>query len=146
MSVALKFMNYEILKLDFVKHIEPAGDGSVQVLYKVFPRNAQMSEVYAVEGIRIEATDKCPYDIECVISGHFKVQSGSKKEDVLKMFKVNTAAILFPYIRALISFVTSQNPTTRIILPPININALMKDKKDEEIFEERNYEDFIAAL
>lgn len=146
MSVALKFMNYEILKLDFTKQIEPAGDGSVQVLYKVFPRNDQMSEVDAVEGIRIEATDKCPYDVECVISGYFKVQSGSKKEDALKMFRVNAAAILFPYIRALISFVSSQNPSTRIILPPININALMKNKKDEEIFEKKKYEEFIAEL
>ena len=39
----------------------------------------------------------------------------------------NAIAILFPYLRSQVTLITSQPNMTPIILPPININALLKN-------------------
>ena len=146
MSANLKFYNYEILKFDFLKITEPSGDGVIQFLYKVFPEDKDMNKVRAVEGVKIEATEESPYYIECIIAGQFEVNPGAQSEEKIKMFESNAAAILFPYLRALISVITAQNPNTRVILPPININAVMKKNEAKNIISDEKYEDFILSL
>lgn len=39
----------------------------------------------------------------------------------------NAIAILFPYLRSQVTLITSQPNMTPIILPPININTLLKN-------------------
>ena len=49
-------------------------------------------------------------------------------DDKLKdsLIKKNAVAILFPYMRSQITLLTSQPDMTPVILPPININDLLK--------------------
>ena len=42
------------------------------------------------------------------------------------LIKVNTVAIVFPFIRSQISLMTTQPGITPVMLPPININALVE--------------------
>ncbi|HCQ3487930.1 TPA: protein-export chaperone SecB [Staphylococcus aureus] len=44
----------------------------------------------------------------------------------------NAIAILFPYLRSLISDLTSKGNKKPLILPPINVNDLLKNAKVEE--------------
>ena len=62
---------------------------------------------------------------------------GADKEYILKR---NTVAIIFPYIRSQITLLTAQPGMNAIVLPPININALLDDldKKDIKEREESN--------
>ena len=50
-----------------------------------------------------------------------------------KMLKENCAAILFPYVRSLVSLLSSQTDYTKVILPVINFVNLIEDVKDEDI-------------
>ena len=43
------------------------------------------------------------------------------------LIEKNTIAIMFPYIRSHISTITSQPGMMPIVLPPINIAAMLKD-------------------
>lgn len=43
------------------------------------------------------------------------------------LIKANTVAIMFPFIRSQISLLTTQPGIVPVMLPPININALIED-------------------
>lgn len=66
------------------------------------------------------------YNIEAQISGFFSVD----EQSVLgkKVLENNTAAILFPYLRSQLTLLTSQPGFEPVILPVMNINALMRDE------------------
>lgn len=48
------------------------------------------------------------------------------------LIKVNTVAIMFPFIRSQISLLTTQPGFKPVLLPPININALINSDTDNE--------------
>lgn len=62
--------------------------------------------------------------LELSINGSFTCDEDSfERRDAL--LKKNTLAILFPYLRSQISIVTAQPNFAPIVLPPININAVL---------------------
>ena len=70
-------------------------------------------------------------DIKLVMSGYFGFeQEGDLDEDRKNHFiEKNTLAIIFPYIRSYITNLTAQSGAEPIIIPPININALIESEK-----------------
>ena len=46
------------------------------------------------------------------------------------LIKANTVAIMFPFIRSQISLLTTQPGIMPVMLPPININALIEAQED----------------
>lgn len=66
------------------------------------------------------------YNIEVQISGVFSISEDSALGK--KVLANNTAAILFPYLRSQLTLLTSQPGFEPVILPVMNINALMKDE------------------
>ena len=54
------------------------------------------------------------------------------------MLKENCAAILFPYVRSLVSLLSSLTDYTKITLPAINFVNLIEDIKDEDIILSNN--------
>lgn len=53
---------------------------------------------------------------------HFTTQ-----QENTNLIKKNTIAIIFPYVRSHISSITSQPGMMPIVLPPMNIAAMLKD-------------------
>ena len=47
-----------------------------------------------------------------------------------QILKKNTVAIMFPFIRSQISLLTTQPGLIPIVMPPININALVDDMQE----------------
>jgi preprotein translocase subunit SecB len=62
--------------------------------------------------------------------GIFSVIESSENMNLEDFIKNNSAAIMFPYIREHISSVTQKSGVKPVLLPPINIIALLK-KSDE---------------
>ena len=67
-----------------------------------------------------------PFEMTVCIKGFFRLEEAEEKVD---MFKRNATAILFPYLRAIVSTYTANANILPVILPPVNINAFF-DKKD----------------
>ncbi|MCI8643590.1 MAG: hypothetical protein HFG79_08960 [Lachnospiraceae bacterium] len=67
-----------------------------------------------------------PFEMTVCIKGFFRLEEAEEKVD---MFKRNATAILFPYLRAIVSTYTANANIFPVILPPVNINAFF-DKKD----------------
>lgn len=64
-----------------------------------------------------------PFSIKCNIQGEFIIQG----EDI-KKFEINAIAILYPYARAIISTYTANSNIPTLILPPINVNKVIKEQ------------------
>lgn len=62
------------------------------------------------------------FEINVVLSAKFSV---SGEDDKPEKFVRNAIAIMFPYIRSEITLLTSQPNFKPIMIPPINVNALI---------------------
>lgn len=67
-----------------------------------------------------------PFDMYVLVRGYFS----GRGEDILQ-YQANAIAILYPYVRALVSTYTANSNVTPLILPTINVNKMLKEKKAE---------------
>jgi len=67
-----------------------------------------------------------PFEMLVEITGFFRTT-----EETNINFEPNAIAILYPYVRAIVSVYTSNANVNPLILPPINVNALFKKQNDE---------------
>lgn len=65
-----------------------------------------------------------PFEMEIVITGYFTIINN--KEEI--NFEPNTLAILYPYVRAIVSTYTANANISPLILPAINVNKLIEDQ------------------
>ncbi|WP_346877600.1 protein-export chaperone SecB [Clostridium sp. UBA5712] len=72
--------------------------------------------------------ENAPFRMNVKIIGIFEIDD---VEDNLRLeiAEKNAVAILFPYVRALISNYTAVANVSPLILPPINVTQYLKDKK-----------------
>lgn len=65
--------------------------------------------------------------LDIVVSGIFEFSVDLKEEQKEIIITKNTMAILFPYLRAQVTIITSQPDLEPVVLPAININALLQN-------------------
>ncbi|MDN6070591.1 MAG: protein-export chaperone SecB [Lactococcus plantarum] len=71
--------------------------------------------------------------IDVVISGYFTFREDINKEnDKQKFLSVNGAAILFPYLRTVVSMVTVLDKNEAILFPTLNFQEMMKESESNE--------------
>lgn len=71
--------------------------------------------------------------LELQTVGIFKIDKTDLDENVYEhLIKVNTVAIIFPFIRSQVSLLTTQPGITPIMIPPINLNVLIDSEENEE--------------
>lgn len=82
---------------------------------------------------RIKETDVFNLEVEC--GAFFELDTFTKENPVEiknEKFYANALAIIFPYIRAYITQITAIPNMKPIILPVVNINALLEELKKEQ--------------
>lgn len=67
--------------------------------------------------------DDAPLKVTVEIVGRFESDS-----EINMKWEVNALAILFPYVRSIISSFTSQTGRTPVILPTINVASMLKQQ------------------
>ena len=87
------------------------------------------AQSYFSEDVFKKAVQKnYPFEMSVSIKGFFCIETGNKELD---NFESNAIAILFPFIRAIISTYTANANIVPVILPPMNINAYLRDKNNK---------------
>ena len=77
----------------------------------------------------INETGNIKLEIQTV--GIFRIEKKDMEVSVYEhLIKVNTVAIIFPYIRSQVSLLTTQPGIKPVMLPPMNLNALIDSKED----------------
>lgn len=76
-------------------------------------------EIKSREGLQL------PFHIEITIQGCFSLENWENKDKVI-FIENNAVAVLFPYLRTLVTFVTSNANMPPYIIPIMNITELFK--------------------
>ena len=124
------FKGYEIKdfkysKKDF-KHIKENSEDA--------PFNISVNPGYnskkerAVIGVHVSfENDEISLDI--VVNGYFELMDGNT-DNFEKYLVINGTAMVFPYIRSMVSMLTSLDNENAIVLPTINTYSLWKDNQN----------------
>lgn len=103
-------------------------NGDVQLKVGVAVNKSSEGE-YRVS-LKVEAIKNDEYTVEVTITGYFTIDENyPQKEDILKK---NTVSILFPYVRSELTLLTAQPDTEPIVLPALNINAIIDNSCNSE--------------
>lgn len=68
-----------------------------------------------------------PFEMRVAIKGYFSIDTNNDNVDI-RMFEQNAIAILFPYLRAIVSTYTANANIVPVLLPAMNINAYIRKK------------------
>lgn len=141
MNAVLQFRDYHVLETTYknnpYKKIEEEKPQHPNIFFKleVNPDTNQQ----AIVGLGIELGDsdleETNYYLKARISGFFEILIKTEdvsEQEVINFYKVNAVAILFPYLRSLVSDMSSKGSEAPIILPTLNIAAMIREKELEE--------------
>jgi len=118
-----QFKNYKIIK----SHFEIKGDNPANAINLKFdPRGTIDKENSCFKlqlGVLIEDENK-KFIIEIIIVADFYFDSDINPDLMDQYFYINAPALLFPYVRAYISTLTTLSGINAINLPTLNLTAL----------------------
>lgn len=141
MNAVLQFRDYHVLEAVYknnpYKKIEDEKPQHPNIFFKldVNPNDIQQSIV----GLGIEIGDKeleeSTFYLKARVAGLFEILNeteGISEKQIINFYKVNAVAILFPYLRSLVSDISSKGSEAPIILPTLNIAAMISENELEE--------------
>lgn len=88
----------------------------------------------ALVRIGFDSENELPFDINVIIEGEFEYNSEDDETKIgfEELLKKNATAILFPYLRAIVTQLTSMgNVYPPLILPTINVSALLDEENNK---------------
>lgn len=125
---SLYFDNYIVDKVYFQNNPKYEGE-ETSLEFSVFP-NITVSDdgenmvVELTVNIFDDAVKKnYPFEMSVTVIGFYSMHA--QGEDILK-YKKNAIAILYPYIRAIVSSYTANANVNPLLLPAINVNKLIE--------------------
>lgn len=106
-----------------------SGEKKMKTAFKVdYFTNEQNPNLHKVQ-IKTDISDEGgTYKLSLTTVGVFEVNDDNN-ENNKEILKANTVAIMFPYVRSQISLLTTQPGIKPLVIPPININNLLKEDK-----------------
>lgn len=128
----LQFENYIVKNICFRYNMEYKQDEAIEIKfdmdaeYHINREQGNMQIVLKTYIFDDEERKKYPFSMEVEVIGFFSMSDTSDEQ--IERFKPNAVAILFPYVRAIISSYTANANVAPLILPPINVNQLLKSK------------------
>ena len=125
----ISFLGYDVLKIDFKKNENYNGesvelDTDLSVNIKTNKDNSKMAVEMTIKIFDDEKMEY-PFRLEVIVVGQFESDGDVKKN--VREFQANAVAILFPYVRALVTNCTANANVVPLILPTINTNNLVKN-------------------
>ena len=127
---SLRFENYKVNKIEFkANEIEQQKQVwnlkfNISNTTEVNEEKNRMKITLAVN--IFEGVEDAPFNMNIEISGFFELVG----EDNIIRYEANAIAIMYPYLRAIVSTYTASANVSPVILPAINVNAMLKNKKD----------------
>jgi preprotein translocase subunit SecB len=129
---ALRFQNYVVNHVTF-KHNPKFNNESVTIDFNlnrniVFKSDNEMAVTLELEVFPAYKEKNYPFNLKTVFTGYFEIDLEGAEMDARKYAETNAIAILFPYMRALVSTFTANANVQPLILPPINVVKLMDNQ------------------
>ena len=128
----LHFLGYTVDELTF--KLKPADTVDTEKSIELLPKLSRKiektnDENYSISiGVTLDQED-LPFTEQVSMTGRFLLQGIKNPEQTMK---VNAAAILYPYVRAAISMLTTLANVPPVVLPPVNFVKLFEESAKEE--------------
>lgn len=125
----LQLIDLYFSKFDFVQERENNSENteyttSLNINYSINQNDNSRIKIVIDTNIKTKEENIC---VNLQTVGIFDIdKSDMELEMYEQIIKGNTVAIMFPYIRSQISLITTQPGIAPIMIPPININALIE--------------------
>ena len=154
-EAALKFHGYDVEEIEYALNKNYVIDFheatiSPEFVFKITYNKDNPLQYNIILGVRIgyeESGMNLPFRAEVIIRGYYEMKQESEDIEELDVFFVrNGCAILFPYVRALLTDITSKGRHNRVTLPTMNFYKLIEDADPKDYFltsaEYREYRTF----
>lgn len=130
----LNFEGYRVINMSYAQNDnfkKPQGKLSFNPKFgvRLVTDNANKAKVI----LNFTSKNELPFDVMVTLEGDFKYNASEDEINLgfEKLLKKNATAILFPYLRAIISQLTTMgNEYQPLLIPAMNIGALLE--KNEE--------------
>lgn len=131
MKSKLKFIDYVVNNIEFRNNYNYDAK-KTKLDFDInsavdFTDDSHFSLGLQVELFRDAQENNFPFNFKVEVIGQFEIEASSQEER-MKYAEQNAVAILFPYVRALISTFTAASNVQPVILPPINVVGYLKEK------------------
>lgn len=105
------------LNPEFTRNINKIDDNTVLVnlIFRIDNKNADM-----------------PFDMEVNIEGVFRLENWEQPE-MLPLIRSNSVAILFPYLRSVVTMITANANISPYVLPVMNIAAMFDQNTELKV-------------
>lgn len=128
---SLKFNGYAVDEVSFIRNRDlPEEINSWKIDFdigstiKINEEKNKMCINLKVEVFK--STENPPFTMEVDIVGYFEIIGN----DDIGKYKANAIAIMYPYLRAIVSTYTSSSNVLPVILPAINVNAMLEKQEN----------------
>lgn len=124
----LIFKEYKVQKIEFEANEDYNGKGvkvELNIDKSIEYIDKNMNVILAVKLFNKMEKDY-PFKMNITVKGIFEIENNTENIN----FEPNAIAILYPYIRAIVSTYTSMANVTPLILPTINVNKLLEDEEN----------------
>lgn len=138
MRAALQFKNYHVLETVYKFNPFFSGEEKFEEPKLLFKLDVEPDTLkQAIIGLGVEIGEKSlkhtPYYLTAKIMGIFEIENeGLSEKQILSYYKLNGVAILFPYLRSLVSDLSSKGNEAPIILPTVNVAAMIKEVEEDD--------------
>lgn len=120
----LRFINYIVDSVEFKNNPNFEGE-EIQLDFKPSVEfdieDKELLVLLTVDVFDDAEKNNYPFEMSVSVVGYFKLTAD---EDVEK-YKANAVAVLFPYVRSIISTYTAAANVNPLILPTVNINKML---------------------
>lgn len=114
-------LNYEVIDNDEIKALADVDKSKVDNSFKFALNSDQTSGKVIVESDVIDIYGKRKVHAE--LEANFKInkEKFKDKEEIKSSLAVNGTAMLFPYVRSVISFLSTLDSENAILIPTLNV-------------------------
>ncbi len=127
-KAAFSIINYQFDRVQIDLNNHKSKD--LELAFKtngIYENENSTFELHFVVNVSNKVAENPFVEISC--KGNFKFENVSRFEEIPDFFYRNSIAILFPYVRAYLSLVTTQANVPGIILPTLNLSNLETELK-----------------
>lgn len=128
----LVFKNYIVNKVEYNNNPNFKGDEkgtpiNLKIKHIIDINKKSMSVTLITEIFEDAEKNNYPFEMTVSITGRFETE-----EEEPKKFTKNAIAIMYPYVRAIVSTYTASANVPPLILPAINVNKLIEEQEEKK--------------
>lgn len=149
-NTVMKFKNYSVEKITYLKNDFYKSDeesvGFPKIAIRIIRDSNNKNKFNMILGAKYDQESNFPYLLEVVLRGFFETMNELETDNSkLDCVLANGSAIMYPYIRAVFTEMTSKSDYNPVILPTVNFYEYVKElheKSEDFLMDSKYYKEY----